>query len=214
MHSVIVAITGASGAVYGVRLLQVLLQAGHTVHLSISGSGQAVLREELGVTIDLKRFSCADLFATATSPQAELALDSPLGRDAMDLLEFHHPDNMLAPIASGSYPTRGMVIVPCSGTTLSAVAHAQSGNLIQRAAEVQLTERRKLIMVPREAPLSTLQIENLLRVSRAGAVVLPGSPGWYHGVNSLRDLVDFIVARICDQLGVETELIRRWGTEE
>ena len=125
---------------------------------------------------------------------------------------YHHYQDLLAPIASGSFLSGGMVICPCSGTTLSAVAHAAATNLIQRAAEVQLKERRKLILVPRETPLSATQIENMQCATQAGAVVLPASPGWYHGVTSLRDLVDFVVARICDQLGVENSLIRRWGT--
>jgi 4-hydroxy-3-polyprenylbenzoate decarboxylase len=114
-------------------------------------------------------------------------------------------------MASGSFLTGGMVICPCSGTTLAAVASGAANNLIQRAAEVHLKERRKLIVVPRETPLSLAHIENMRRVTEAGAIVLPASPGWYHGVNSLRDLVDFVVARICDQLGVELALTRRWG---
>jgi 4-hydroxy-3-polyprenylbenzoate decarboxylase len=106
-----------------------------------------------------------------------------------------------------------MVICPCSGTTLSAIAAGAAGNLIQRAAEVHLKERRKLILVPRETPLSLAHIDNMRRVTDAGAVVLPASPGWYHGVQSLADLVDFVVARICDQLGVEHTLTKRWGTK-
>jgi 4-hydroxy-3-polyprenylbenzoate decarboxylase len=106
-----------------------------------------------------------------------------------------------------------MVICPCSGTTLSAIAAGAAGNLIQRAAEVHLKERRKLILVPRETPLSLAHIDNMRRVTEAGAIVLPASPGWYHGVKRLEDLVDFVVARICDQLGVEHNLMKRWGTE-
>jgi 4-hydroxy-3-polyprenylbenzoate decarboxylase len=120
----------------------------------------------------------------------------------------------MAPMASGSFLTGGMVICPCSGTTLSAVAAGAAGNLIQRAAEVHLKERRKLIVVPRETPLSLAHIDNMRRVTEAGAVVLPASPGWYHGVESVNDLVDFVVARICDQLGIEHVLTKRWGTEK
>ena len=119
----------------------------------------------------------------------------------------------MAPMASGSFLTAGMVICPCSGTTLSAVAAGAAGNLIQRAAEVHLKERRKLVLVPRETPLSLAHIDNMRRVTEAGAVVLPASPGWYHGVQELSDLVDFVVARICDQLGIEQTLTKRWGTE-
>ena len=107
-----------------------------------------------------------------------------------------------------------MIVCPCSGGTLSSIAHAASGNLIHRAADVHLKERRKLILVPRETPLSSLQLENMLRVSQAGAVVLPAMPGWYHGVTQLRDLVDFVVARILDQLGIEHQLMQRWGEKE
>jgi 4-hydroxy-3-polyprenylbenzoate decarboxylase len=117
----------------------------------------------------------------------------------------------MAPMASGSFLTGGMVICPCSGTTLSAVAAGAASNLIQRAAEVQLKERRKLVLVPRETPLSLAHIDNMRRVTEAGAVVLPASPGWYHGVREVSDLVDFVVARICDQLEVAHTLTKRWG---
>jgi 4-hydroxy-3-polyprenylbenzoate decarboxylase len=129
-------------------------------------------------------------------------------------LHYHHYQNFNAPIASGSFLTQGMVITPCSGATLSAVAHASSGNLIQRAAEVHLKERRKLILVTRETPLSLPHIDNLRKCTEAGAVVMPAAPGWYHGVNTLRDLVDFMVARICDQLGIDNALINRWGVDK
>jgi len=206
----IVAFSGASGAVYGVRLVQVLLQAGQQVHLMISPAAKAVLQQELSLEVDLKQFAAEQLFDVACSELLKSVLD-PIDDTSFDALIYHHYEDWNAPPASGSFRSGGMVVCPCSATTLSGIAHAQAGNLIQRAAEVQLKERRKLILVPRETPLSTLQLDNMHRVSAAGAVVLPASPGWYHGVSSLRDLVDFIVARICDQLGVEVELIRRWG---
>ena len=115
-------------------------------------------------------------------------------------------------MASGSFLTNGMVICPCSSGTLSAIVHATSSNLIHRAAEVHLKERRKLVLVPRETPLSVIQLENMHRAAEAGAIVLPAMPGFYHGVTSIQDLVDFVVSRICDQLGVENGLIRRWGS--
>ncbi len=127
-------------------------------------------------------------------------------------VHYYHYEDMMAPIASGSFPTAGMVICPCSGSTLGAVVHGSGNNLIHRAAGVHLKERRKLILVPRETPLSTIQLDNMKRASEVGAVVLPAMPGFYHGVKSIRDLVDFIVARICDQLGVANSLIHRWGT--
>jgi 4-hydroxy-3-polyprenylbenzoate decarboxylase len=193
----VVGITGASGAPYAVRLLEVLLESGREVHLAISPSGQAVIGEELGRQIDLDRFDLAAL----------------LGRPAptTGTLHYHHHKNLMAPIASGSFLTAAMVICPCSGSTLSAVAHSMGENLIHRAAEVHLKERRKLVVVPRETPLSLPQLKNMQAIHEAGAVVLPAAPGFYHGAATVADLVDFIVARICDQLGVPNALIRRWG---
>jgi 4-hydroxy-3-polyprenylbenzoate decarboxylase len=220
---IILAITGASGAIYALRLLQVLISAGLEVHLSISKSGRAVLLQELGIAVDLDRFRADSLFDTAglsaeklelietvlgAEPFAKKALGERVGQ-----VRYWHFHDFMAPIASGSFPTGGMVICPCSGTTTSAIAHAAGGNLIQRAAEVQLKERRPLVLVPRETPLSTLQLENMHRLSQAGAVVLPAMPGWYHGVRTIRDLVDFVVARVCDQLHVPNTLITRWGSE-
>lgn len=194
---IVLGITGASGAPYGVRLLQVLLEAGREVHLAISPSGQAVIGEELGRRIDLDRFDPASLLGQAP-PTA--------GR-----LHYHHYKNLMAPIASGSFLTAAMVICPCSGSTLAAVAHAMGENLIHRAAEVHLKERRKLVVVPRETPLSLPQLKNMQAIHEAGAVVLPASPGFYARADTVADLVDFVVARICDQLGVPNSLIRRWG---
>jgi flavin prenyltransferase len=195
----VLAITGASGAVYATRLLEVLLRAGRDVHLVISPSGAAVIKQELGMAIDVARPDLAKL------------LPADLGERARQVIAYHHEDFM-APIASGSFLTGGMVVCPCSGSTLSAIAHGASQNLIQRAADVQLKERRKLILVPRETPLSVLHIENMHRAAQAGAVILPAMPGWYHGVNSVQDLVDFVVARVLDQLEVPHELMKRWGT--
>ena len=128
-------------------------------------------------------------------------------------LIYHHYQDFMTPIASGSFLTAGMVICPCSGSTLSGVASGSSANLIQRAADVHLKERRPLVLVPRETPLSLPQIENMRQAHLAGAVILPAAPGWYHGVQSLDDLVDFVVSRILDQLRVENRLMRRWGEE-
>jgi 4-hydroxy-3-polyprenylbenzoate decarboxylase len=126
-------------------------------------------------------------------------------------VHYHHFENFLAPIASGSFLTDGMAICPCSLGTLAAIAHGTSENLICRAADVHLKERRKLVLVPRETPLSVIQLDNMKRCAEAGAVVLPAMPGFYHGVERVADLVDFVVARVCDQLGVPHELMRRWG---
>lgn len=199
MLPLVVGITGASGVPYAVRLVEVLLSAGREIHLSISPSGQAVLREELGRQIDLERFRIEDLFG-GPGP-------------ASGIMHYHHYKNLMAPIASGSFLTAGMVICPCSGSTLAAVAHSMGENLIHRAAEVHLKERRKLVVVPRETPLSLPQLKNMQAIHEAGAVVLPASPGFYARAETVADLVDFVVARICDQLGVANSLIRRWGTE-
>jgi 4-hydroxy-3-polyprenylbenzoate decarboxylase len=200
---IVIAITGASGAVYGIRLLEVLLNAGCEVHLTISPSGQAVIEHELGLKLDLERFEISAL--KLQMPDGALRGDGTGP-------SYHHYRNLMAPIASGSFLTAGMVICPCSGSTLGAVVHSVGENLIHRAAEVHLKERRTLILVPRETPLSLPQLENMKRAAEAGAVVLPASPGFYHRANAVRDLVDFVVARICDQLGVENNLMQRWGS--
>jgi 4-hydroxy-3-polyprenylbenzoate decarboxylase len=145
----------------------------------------------------------------SSSPPPPLA--SP--RQAESPILLYDVRDLLSPIASGSHLTRGMVICPCSGSTLSAVAHAVGTNLIHRAAEVHLKERRRLVLVPRETPLSTPMLENMAAVSRYGATVLPASPGWYHGVNSLFDLIDFVVARILDQFHIPHRLTERWGAD-
>lgn len=195
----VVAMTGASGSAYGVRLLDVLLRAGRTVHLTISPAAAEVAAAELGKTISLDRFD----------PRALLG-------DAPDLarLCYHHYQDFRAGIASGSFLTAGMAVCPCSMGTVAAVAHGISGNLIQRAADVHLKERRKLVLVPRETPLGVVQLRNLTAVAEAGAVVLPAMPAFYTKPGSVADLVDFVVARVCDQLGVVHQLSRRWGDPE
>jgi len=205
---IVVAITGASGAPYGVRLLEVLLAAGREVHLAVSPAGAAVVTQELGRTIDLEHFELGTLLGPGAAAPAER---SEALRAAPLRLHYHHYKNLMAPIASGSFLTSGMVICPCSGSTLSAVAHSSGENLIHRAAEVHLKERRKLIVVPRETPLSLPQLKNMQALHEAGGVVLPASPGFYARAETVADLVDFLVARICDQLGVAHTLMHRWG---
>lgn len=225
--NIVVAMTGASGAAYGVRLIEVLLAAGYDIHLTISRAGRTVLRHELGLAVDLERFDAASLLLdmgpeprdpklrhirslAAAAPPPPTVCSEPTAPPGT--IFYHHYRNALAPVTSGSFRTAGMVICPCSFGTLSAIAHGMSSNVIHRAAEVHLKERRRLILVPRETPLSVVQIESLRRVAAAGAVVLPAMPGFYHGPTSIRDLVDFVVARICDHLHVPNELIRRWGS--
>jgi 4-hydroxy-3-polyprenylbenzoate decarboxylase len=195
----VLAMTGASGSAYGVRLLDVLLRAGRTVHLVISPSAAEVIEQELGIRIDLKRFDPTGLFG-AKPPD-------------VTRLHFHHFQDFHAGIASGSFLTAGMVVCPCSMGTAAAIAHGTSGNLIHRAADVHLKERRKLVLVPRETPLGVVQLRNLTLAAEAGAIVLPAMPAFYTLPRSVNDMVDFIVGRICDQLGVEHRLLHRWGEE-
>src|SRR5438445_9856064 len=198
----VLAMTGASGAPYGVRLLEVLLRAGRVVHLIMSPAATEVLEQETDRRVRLDNFALADLMGES----AKLA--------AAGQVQYHHFRDFRAGIASGSFLTAGMVVCPCSMGTASAIAHGLSQNLIHRAADVHLKERRRLVLVPRETPLSTVQLRNLTLCAEAGAVVLPAMPAFYTRPRTLADAVDFIVGRICDQLGVEHQLLRRWGTEE
>ena len=196
----VVALTGASGAPYGVRLLEVLLRAGRTVHLSISPAAVEVMGKELDRKVRLDHFDPADLFGSVSVP--------------VERLHYHGYRDFMAGIASGSFLTAGMVICPCSMGTVAAIAHGTSQNLIHRAADVHLKERRKLILVPRETPLGLIQLRNLVAVAEAGAVVLPAMPAFYTLPKTVDDMVDFVVGRVCDQLGVEHGLLKRWGTPE
>lgn len=221
MANHVVAITGASGAIYSLRLLQVLLTRESPVHLTISRSAVQVFQAELGLTIDLAKFHPRQLFPFVEQGANDHATPLPWyggfrGLDRpMDWsrLFYHRYDDFSAGIASGSFLTRGMVICPCSMGTLASIAGGHSENLIQRAADVHLKERRKLILVPRETPISSIQLDNMRRLAESGAVVLPAMPGFYHGAQTIPDLVDFIVARILDQLGVENRLMKRWASE-
>lgn len=198
LNDLVVAITGASGSPYGLRLLETLLAAGRTVHLSISPAAVEVMEREVGRTVHLDDFQAKELF----------------GRDVAGRLNYHHFRNFQAGIASGSFLTGGMVICPCSMGTVAAIAHGTSENLIHRAADVHLKERRKLILVPRETPLGIVQLRNLTACAEAGAVVLPAMPAFYTRPKTLDDMINFVVGRICDQLGVEHRLFERWGSAE
>jgi 4-hydroxy-3-polyprenylbenzoate decarboxylase len=198
----VLAMTGASGAPYGVRLLEVLLRAGRTVHLVLSPAAAQVIFQEMERRVDIEHFRLADLLGRAVSP---IETGTVL---------YHDYRNFMAGIASGTFLTAGMVICPCSSGTAAAIAHGLSQNLIHRAADVHLKEKRKLVIVPREAPLSVVQLRNLTICAEVGAVVLPAAPGFYTKPQSLDDAIDFIVGRICDQLGVEHQLFRRWGEQK
>ena len=227
MHSLVVAVTGASGSIYAVRLLDVLLAVGRDVHLTISPSAAEVIQLELGIEIHLDNFDQNQLLSVAPDSSGGGKLKLVRTGEAADhlgssvyskydlsrgTLTYHHYQNFSAGIASGSFPTDGMVICPCSMGTLASLANGQSSNLIHRAAEVHLKERRKLVVVPRETPLGSIQLGNMKRLSDAGAVVLPAMPGFYHNPVTIHDLIDFVVGRICDQLGIEQTLTKRWGT--
>lgn len=190
----VVAITGASGAPYALKLLEALLQAKRSIWLIVSEHGWRLLSTEAGV---------ADLDT----------LRARIGGSAWEQLVtvFEDGDRGASP-ASGSARSSGMVVCPCSMGTLSAISAGSSRSLVERAADVALKERRKLVLVPRETPLSAIHLQNMLRVTRAGAVVLPAAPGFYNRPSSVDDLVAFVVARVLDQLGVEHDLARRWSS--
>src|SRR5688572_16994480 len=190
---IVVAITGASGAPYAVRLLEQLIAAERHVWLIVSSHGLRLLRTEMDIdSVD--------------------ALRQHVGADAWRrcVTVYDDADRGAAP-ASGSARNAGMVICPCSMGTLSAISVGASRSLVERAADVMLKERRTLVLVPRETPLSAIHLQNMLRLTRAGAVILPAAPGFYHRPQTIQELVDFVVARVLDQLGVEHAISRRWG---
>jgi 4-hydroxy-3-polyprenylbenzoate decarboxylase len=192
---IVVAVTGASGAPYAVRLLETLAEAKQRIALIVSDHGLRLLDTEMAIK------SVDDLRQRV----------GPAGWDAM-VRVYDDRDRGAAP-ASGSARTAGMVICPCSMGTMSAIAVGASRSLVERAADVALKERRRLILVPRESPYSAIHLENMLGLTRAGAVILPASPGFYHRPRTIQDLVDFVVARVLDHLGVEHSLVPRWGGE-
>ncbi|MFI5448758.1 MAG: UbiX family flavin prenyltransferase [Candidatus Bathyarchaeia archaeon] len=183
MKSIVIAITGASGAIYGVRLLEILQEKNVTVHLTASPAAEITLRLETGSTI--KRL-------------AKLAA------------KYYDVNDLAAPIASGSFQVQGMVIVPCSTRTLAAVANGISDNLITRAADVCLKEKRPLVIVPRETPLNQIQLRNMLTLAQAGTIILPASPAFYHKPTDINQLVDHVVGKILDAIGIEHSLFKRW----
>lgn len=197
LKKVFVALTGASGSVYGLRLVEQLCLSGIAVTFTASDSGTQVCREETGLDL------------SGDPPRAAERLYAHL--EVATGLEMVHPDDMFCPAASGSAAPDAMVVAPCSMGTLARIAGGISGNLIERAADVMIKERRPLLLVPRETPLSTLHLENMLRLSRIGVQIIPAMPAFYHGPDSVIDMVDFVVGKVLDQLDVEHELYRRWG---
>jgi 4-hydroxy-3-polyprenylbenzoate decarboxylase len=197
--TICLALTGASGMPYGLRLLECLLAAGCKVQLLYSQAAQIVAQQEMGFELP-SRPSEAKAALLARYPAADPEKLAVYGRE-----------EWFAPVASGSNPPDAMVVCPCTMGTLAAIAQGLADKLIERAADVALKEGRKLVLVPRETPFSAIHLENLLRLSRAGAVILPPSPGFYHHPKNVGEIVDFVVARILDQLGVPHALMQRWG---
>ncbi len=194
------AITGASGAQYGLRFLECLVKARYQVMVLISKAAQVVVATETD-------------YRLPGTPEAQQAyLQQLFSAEANQILVFGR-EQWMAPVASGSGAPASMVVCPCSTGTLSAIATGASNNLIERAADVALKERRQLILVPREAPFSTIHLEHMLSLSRQGVVILPAAPGFYHKPQSVEEMIDFVVARILNQLHIDQALMPRWGEE-
>jgi 4-hydroxy-3-polyprenylbenzoate decarboxylase len=197
-QTIALGMTGASGAQYGFRLLQQLLAADQRVYLMISKAAQVVIGMETDITLPGR---CVDIEKTLMNKYSV----------ADKQLRVFGEDEWTSPVASGSNDVAAMVVCPCSMGALSAIAHGASNNLLERAADVMLKERKKLVLVPRETPYSDIHLENMLKLSRMDAVIVDANPGFYNMPESIDDLVDFVVAKILDQLGVEHELQPRWG---
>jgi 4-hydroxy-3-polyprenylbenzoate decarboxylase len=199
-QAITIVMTGASGSPYGLRLLQVLLEAGEEIYLLISNPGRMVIQSEVGLSL------------SSRPSEIRTGIAQYLGVSANRLHVFGRED-WTAPIASGSNAPRAMVICPCTSGTLSSIATGASRTLIERGADVVLKEQRKLILVIRETPFSIIHLENMLTLARAGAVIMPANPGFYNQPKSIADLVDFMVARVLDHLGIDNELMERWANQ-
>jgi 4-hydroxy-3-polyprenylbenzoate decarboxylase len=197
VRHLVVAVTGASGVRYALRLLEVVHAEGIDVTLAVSRGGARVLEIEEGLRVDPQAVDAAAL----------VRLRKGRGASAVRTVAL---DDVAAGISSGTHPVDAMVVVPCSMGTLSRIAHGNSGNVIERAADVMMKEGRPLVLVPREAPYSRIHIENMLRAHDAGAAIVPASPGFYHRPRTVEDLVDQVVTKVLDRLGLRVEIIRRW----
>lgn len=203
MDTYIVAITGASGSVYARRLLEVLLGSGHRINLIITEAGLQVVREELG-------WELTGLKAAEMAEHIGGYLYGAENAGGSERLICYANNDIGAAIASGSVPCRGMIVLPCTMSTLSGIAHGAAGNLTERAADIMLKEHRPLLLVPRETPLNQIHLKNMLTLARMGAHIVPAMPAFYHRPESVADLVDFVVGRVLDLLGEEHNLYRRW----
>lgn len=193
------AITGASGAIYGLRVARELLRAGDRVSMLISAAGFAVLKEECGLDWAGAGAGVVDLLRSHFRYQGEG-------------LNFYGEQELLSPIASGSSAPDAMIVAPCSMGTLSRISSGNSGNLLERAADVMLKEGRPLVLAPRETPLNAIHLEHMLKLARLGVRIVPAMPAFYQHPESMDDLIDFVVGKILDSVGVENSLFRRWGT--
>lgn len=198
--TIALALTGASGMPYGLRLLECLITSGARVYLLYSQAAHVVAKQELDLVLPPRPSDAEHMFCERYRAQP-------------GQVRVFSREDWFAPVASGSNPAAAMAICPCSMGTLAAIAAGLSDNLIERAADVMLKEGRKLVLVPREMPFSALHLENMLRLARAGAMILPANPGFYNHPKTIEDLIDFVVARVLDQLGVAHELGKRWGVE-
>ena len=201
LRTIALAFTGASGMPYGMRLLECLLKSGRSVCLLYSQAAQIVAQQEMGIALPSR------------TGEAAVLLSEKFGTPQQQLRVFGR-EEWFAPVASGSNPADAMVVCPCTMGTLAGIAQGLSDNLIERAADVMLKEGRKLVLVPRETPFSAIHLENMLKLARLGVVILPPNPGFYHHPQSVSDIVDFVVARILDHLGITHELMPRWGEQE
>jgi 4-hydroxy-3-polyprenylbenzoate decarboxylase len=198
MATYTVAITGASGALYAHRLLQVLIKGGHSIYLTISGDGLSILNDEV------------DVLLKGSETDIQYALEKHFEAKEGQIAYFDE-DYMYAPIASGSVKVDAMVVIPCSMKTLASIANGYASNLIERAADVTLKEKRKLIIVPRETPLSAIHLRNMLTLAELGCHIIPAMPAFYHHPKRVSDMVDFIAGRVLDSMGIENDLSPRWG---
>ncbi|RJG42064.1 flavin prenyltransferase UbiX [Motilimonas pumila] len=194
------ALTGASGAAYGVALLSRLVQFGYQVHFLMSEAAKVVVATELQQTWPQQPHELAKYLSEQTQAVPEQ-------------IKVYSGLDWFSPVASGSGAPKTMVICPCSGGTLASICHGLSDNLVERAADVILKERGRLILVPRETPFSTLHLQNMLSLSQMGVTIMPAAPGFYHHPQSIDDLIDFMVARILDHLNIDNEVSQRWGHE-
>ena len=200
----VIGIAGASGAPYARRVLEQMLEVGHEVKLVISDAGRKVIDVEEGLVL-----------TGNTETDTPSILEWTHSTSSAGSLQMYHHKDVAAPIASGSFPIDGMAVVPCSGGTLGRIAHGVSNGLLERAADVCLKERRRLVLVPREMPLSLIHLRNMTAVTEAGAIVLPASPGFYHGPTQIDDLIDMVAGRILSVLGINSSLMKPWtGPEE